>query len=105
MIDILMQTYYSEADNYIATGMALGVLLGMMVIAIVLFVFREAEYRNYKMWYLQLDEEEKNRYDAYLLQAQDSIEQLSKSNTRLFKRMYNNICRPKAYMLFKWMQN
>lgn len=104
-MDILMQTYYSEADNYIATGIAIGILLGMIVIAMVLFMFREAEYRNYKMWYLQLEEKDRQEYSEHLDMAQNYIEKLSKSNTRLFKRMYNNICRLKAYMLFKWLQN
>jgi hypothetical protein len=57
------------------------------------------------MWYLRLNEEEKEKFNAYLESSYTSFDVMSKSNTRLFKSMYNTLMRLKSFLSQKWMQN
>lgn len=86
-------------------GAFIGVLIGVIVFAVFYLLLQQTYRKNFKMWFLQLNEAERRNISENLNTAYDVMDELSKSNTRLFKTMYNDLMRLKSYLSQKWMQN
>ena len=88
-----------------AFGGVIGLLIGILIFVIFMWLLQRAYERNFKMWLLQLDEKERKEVYENLKNAYHVLNVLSKSNTRLFKTMHNDLMRLRSYLAQKWMQN
>ena len=86
-------------------GAMIGFLIGIVIMYLFVELYKQVLWRNFKMWYLESDEETKKEYDAHLDTAYTVMCNLAKSNTRFFKQMHNHMQRLKAYISQKFMQN
>lgn len=99
----------SEANNLIANaigfGILIGILIGMFLGIFFLYLLNQTYFRNFKMWILSLPENQRQETYEALEQAHDIFDKLSKSNTRIFKKWFNDLCHLKTYLKLKWMYN
>jgi len=99
----------SQVDNLIegagAMGFAVGLLFGILIFACFYWIYRQANMKSFKMWYLQLQEDEKDEVKANFDLYEEALEKLSKSNTKLFKTYYNELYELKRYLQRKFMQS
>lgn len=106
--DVYMLTESEASDLIYSAGVFggfIGLLIGLSLAFIFLYLFRESFRRNFKMYLLELSEKERKEIYDKLNETYVVVEKLSKSNTRLFKTMHNDLCRLKAYLSMKYMQN
>ena len=92
------------ADAFAIAG-AIGLLVGIVIMAFFLWLLHRTYERNFKMWLLQLTDKDREAMNKSLDDAYETFKELSKSNTRLFKTWYNDLMRLKSYLAQKWMQN
>jgi hypothetical protein len=109
MMDIYYLTEKEITDlalDNLTVGASIGLLIGVVLaIAFVYFIIRTNE-RNFKMWYLQLQDEEKINIKNKLDATYENLEYLARtSNTRYFKTSFNDYNRLIRYLKEKWKQN
>lgn len=105
MIEISEAKLLDYIINAGVIGCLIGIILGFAALLCFVYLVEISFRRNFKNWFLESDDETKKEFEAYLDTGYQAMRNLSKSNTRLFKRMHNEMCRLKSFLSQKWMQN
>ena len=87
------------------SGGLIGFLFGAMAFAGLYWLMKQSYMRNFKMWILQLDAEEKKIVLDNFESLMKTMDKLSKTNTKYIKYLYNDLNRLKEYIYRKWLQN
>lgn len=113
MMNIVLAMYtLSNADietlqaSAALNGMFLGILLGVVLALGMMFMLIKTYQINFKRYYLEVQEDDRKSIDEHLDFLFMYTEMLArKTNTRLFKSMYNDLVRLRALIESKFMQS
>lgn len=86
-------------------GFAVGLLFGILIFATFYWFFKQTNMKGFKMWLLQLPEKDRLEIKKHLDDAEKVFGELTKSNTKLFKTYYNELCELKTFIQKKFMQS
>lgn len=102
----LTEAEFDEIMYSVSTfSVFIGIIIGMCLAAIFIYLNVSVSRKNFKMYLLQLNDTEKQLIERDVNQLHITLEDLSKTNTRYFKKLYNELCELKSYLSQKWMQN
>jgi transcription initiation factor IIF auxiliary subunit len=108
MLETIQTITEAELNDMVNTAMVTGVFIGMVIGIIILIAFGwmmlNSKRRNFKMWLLELEDDERQKVREDIEDASESLEELAKSNTRLMKQWHNEMVRLKTFLSLKWMQ-
>jgi hypothetical protein len=108
MLGIIQTITEAELNDMVNTAMVTGVFIGMVFGIIILIAFGwmmlNSKRRSFKMWFLELEDDERKKVLEDFMDLGESLEELAKSNTRLMKQWHNEMVRLKTFLLLKWMQ-
>ena len=111
MMNMVQYNFLSEAEvNELvqsagAVGFVIGMFIGFAIFLFFIYMMNNRYRRNFKMWFLELPEKEREKVKVRIDEVGDTIEELAKSNTRLFKKIHNELCEIKSFLRKKWMQS
>ena len=113
MMNIVLAMYtLSKADietlqaSAALNGLFFGILVGVGLACGMIFMLIKTYQINFKRYYLEVQEEDRKTIDEHLSFLFMYTEMLArKTNTRLFKSMYNNLVRIRALLESKFMQS
>jgi type II secretory pathway component PulF len=99
----------SEINDLISSaftsGIWVGLLVGISIMVIFSWLLLNSKMRSFKMWLHEIPYEQRVYINHKLLQIHESVEDIaSKSNTKFFKSMYNDLCALKYFLSKKWLQ-
>ena len=94
------------AYDFMATGLFFGLLIGITIMAFFIYLMFRTNERNFKMWLLQLKNEDRDNIKNKIDALYEELEFMARtSNTRYFKSMFNDYNRLVRYLQEKWRQN
>jgi hypothetical protein len=92
-------------DTASGYGMIWGILIGVCLTVLFTYLMVMANKKSFKMYLLQLNDTERQLVENDFNQLETIFENLARTNTRYFKKMYNEFCELKSYLKQRWMPN
>ena len=87
-------------------GVTVGLLFGMFIAFGFTFFLKNVFNRNYKMFLLSLKDDDRDKLDDHVKDLYDTLEELcNKTNSKVFKQWFNDVCSLRAYLKLKFNQN
>ena len=103
--DILVMSE-NTFENAITISFFVGLFVGVILLFLFIYAIKQNRYKNFKMYYLECQQKQKAEIEQTFNEIMQKTEKMAqKTNTTLFKTLYNDLNKFKAYLEQRYRQN